>query len=140
MRSVKDAWVLLVDDDLHSREGLKLFLMLDGYRVRAASDAWQAIRAVKEGGFDLAIIDLDLPPFRGLEITGWDLTRIVRGYQPDLAIIVIGAEDGPAVRREAAAAGVALFLEKPISPVRVRAIARQFRPWSPSTTGVPIPA
>jgi len=132
--------VLLVDDDLHSREGLKLFLMLDGYRVRAAGDAWQAIRAVKEGSLDLAIIDLDLPPFRGIEITGWDLARIVRAYQPDLAIIVVGAEDGADVRRQAAAAGVTLFLEKPISPVRIRAIVRQLRPWPPSTNEMPIPA
>ena len=140
MRRVKDAWVLLVDDDLHSREGLKLFLMLDGYRVRAVGDAWQAIRAVKEGSLDLAIIDLDLPPFRGVEITGWDLARIVRAYQPDLAIIVVGAEDGADVRRQAAAAGVTLFLEKPISPVRIRAIVRQLRPWPPSTNEMPIPA
>jgi len=33
-----------------------------------------------------------------------------------------------------------LFLEKPISPVRIRAIVRQLRPWPPSTNEMPIPA
>jgi DNA-binding response OmpR family regulator len=119
--------ILLVDDDLHSREGLKMFLMLDGYHVRAAGDAWQAIRALKERRFDLAIIDLDLPPFRDVEITGWDMARIVRAYQPSITVIVVGAEDGAEARSQATAAGVTLFLEKPVSPARVKAIIRQWR-------------
>lgn len=119
--------ILLVDDDLHSREGLKLSLRAEGYQVEVAANLWETIRLIKGGSFDVAIIDLDLPPLRGLEVNGWDLARIVRAYQPGIAIIVIGAEDGPEIRRQAAVEGVAHFLEKPISLTRIKAMVRHLR-------------
>jgi two-component system response regulator ResD len=136
----REVTILLVDDDLHSREGLKMFLMLDGYHVRAVGDAWQAIRALKESCFDLAIIDLDLPPFRDVEITGWDMARIVRAYQPSITVIVVGAEDGPEARSQAAAAGVTLFLEKPVSPAGIKGIIRQVRAGRSAKTEAATPA
>jgi two-component system response regulator YesN len=128
MPTVDETGILLVDDDPNSREGLKLSLRAEGYRVRTAVDLWDMIRTIKAGRFDIAIIDLDLPPLRGLEVTGWDLARIVRAYHPGIAIIVIGAEDAPEVRSEAVEVGIAAFLVKPISPARIKEMVRQLRP------------
>jgi DNA-binding response OmpR family regulator len=135
-----EGMILLVDDDLNSREGLKLSLILDGYRVHAVGDTWQTIRSLKELRFDLAIIDLDLPPFQDVEITGWDLARIVRAYQHNITVIVVGADDGSEARSQAAAAGVALFLEKPVSPARVKAVIRQLRACGCTKTEAATPA
>ncbi len=120
--------VLLVEDDLHSREGMRHSLRAEGYRVEVAADLWEMSRLIKGGSFDVAIIDLDFLPLSGLEVSGWELTRIVRAHQPGIAIIVIGAEDGPEIRRQAAAEGVAHFLEKPISLARIKAMVRHL--WS----------
>jgi CheY-like chemotaxis protein len=52
--------------------------------VEAVSDGWQAYRKIKEGFFDLAIVDLELPPVLGVAMTGWDLVRILRAYFPGI--------------------------------------------------------
>ncbi len=52
--------ILLVEDDQHSRNGLQASLRAEGHGVEAVSDGWQGFRKIKEGIFDLAIVDLDL--------------------------------------------------------------------------------
>lgn len=122
--------ILVVDDDLHSREGLRDSLLTEGYRVEAAADGWQAIRKVKESLFDIAIIDLDLPPVHGVSMNGWDLARIVRAYHPGISIIVVSAEEGNAARAQAEQLKVSEFLEKPISPARLKVIVKNLDPSS----------
>jgi CheY-like chemotaxis protein len=116
--------ILVVDDDLHSREGLRDSLRGEGYRVETAADGWQAIRQVKEGHFDIAIIDLDLPPVHGLAMTGWDLARILRAYIPAIFIIVVSAEEMSAVKAQVQQLRVSEFLEKPISPSQLKSIVK----------------
>ena len=116
--------ILVVDDDLHSREGLRASLQGEGYRVEAAADSWQAIKEIKERRFDIAIIDLDLPPVHGVTVSGWDLARIFRAYHPAISIIVVSAEDRDAVRAEVERLKVSEFLEKPINPAQLKMIVR----------------
>ena len=116
--------ILVVDDDLHSREGLRVSLQGEGYRVETAADSWQAIKIIKERPFDIAIVDLDLPPVHGVSVNGWDLARIFRAYHPAISIIVVSAEDRNAVRAEAERLKVSEFLEKPINPTQLKAIVR----------------
>jgi DNA-binding response OmpR family regulator len=116
--------ILVVDDDRHSREGLRDSLLSEGYRVETAPDSWQAIRKIKEADYDVAIIDLDLPAVHGVVVTGWDLARIFPAYSPGISIILISAEVEKTQRSRAGQLGVSEFLEKPISPTRLRAIVR----------------
>lgn len=120
--------ILVVDDDLHSREGLRDWLRTEGYKVDTAADAWQAIKKVKESRFDIAIIDLDLPPIHGVSMNGWDLARIFRAYNPAIRLIVVSAEEADVVRAEAEQMQVSLFLEKPISPARLKLMVRTLDP------------
>lgn len=120
--------ILVVDDDLHSREGLRDSLRTEGFRVETAADAWEAIRKVKEARFDIAIIDLDLPPVHGVSMNGWDLARIFRAYNPAIRLIVVSAEEADVVRAEAEQMRVWQFLEKPISPARLKTIVKGLDP------------
>ncbi len=120
--------ILVVDDDLHSREGLRDTLLGEGYRVETSADSWQAIRKIKECPFDIAIIDLDLPDVHGVAVTGWDLARIFRAYHPAISLIVIGAEEGRAVRAQAEQLRISEFLMKPINPPQLKAIVRTLEP------------
>ncbi len=117
-----------MDDDLHSREGLRDTLLSEGYRVDSSADSWQAIRKIKECPFDIAIIDLDLPDVHGVAVTGWDLVRIFRAYHPAISLIVIGAEDGKAMRAQAEQLRISEFLVKPISPSQLKGIVRTLEP------------
>jgi len=112
--------ILVVDDDRSSREGLRGALAHDGHRVEAAADAWQALARIRHERFRLAILDLDLPPVHGLDLGGWDLVRIARGYQPGIPLILLSAEDDPGVLREARALGVGGVLAKPIGLGQLR--------------------
>jgi CheY-like chemotaxis protein len=92
--------------------------------VETAADSWQAIKIIKEHPFDIAIVDLDLPPVHGVSVNGWDLARIFRAYHPAISIIVVSAEDRSAVKAEAERLGVSEFLEKPINPTQLKMIVR----------------
>jgi CheY-like chemotaxis protein len=98
--------------------------------VETAADSWQAIKKIKERRFDVAILDLDLPPVHGVTVSGWDLARIFRAYHPGISIIIISAEDRDAVRAEAERLRVSEFLEKPINPTQLKVILRTLQALS----------
>jgi CheY-like chemotaxis protein len=57
--------------------------------VETPADSWQAIRKVRESSYDVAVIDLDLPPVHGVAVTPWDLGRIFRAYNPAISIVYV---------------------------------------------------
>jgi CheY-like chemotaxis protein len=107
--------VLVVDDDRPSREGLSAALLHEGHAVDTAADAWQAMMRLRAQRFDIAVVDLDLPSVHGVDLGGWDVVRIARGYQPGIAVIVLSADEDPTTGREALALKVSGILGKPIS-------------------------
>lgn len=116
--------ILVVDDDRHCRDGLRDSLLGAGYCVETAANTWEAINKVKERLFEIAIIDLDLPPVVGAAMNGWELVHIFRTLHPAIAVILVGAEEDTQVRARAAQLEVSEFLEKPISPARLKMIMR----------------
>jgi DNA-binding NtrC family response regulator len=117
--------ILLVDDEPHSREGLRDALAREGHRVETAPDGWQSIRKIKEGRFQVALINLDLAPYQGVPLTGWDLIRIFRLYDPELAVILMAADAWRAGRPRAEELGVAEVLEKPINLAELKRLVRE---------------
>jgi CheY-like chemotaxis protein len=120
--------LLLVDPYGTSREGLGAALRGGGSAVETAAGSSEAIGKVSDGEFDLAIIDLDLPPAHGIAEDGWDLVRILRAAAPTLLMVLIAAECHPDTQAEALRHGAARLLEKPISPRELRSIVRGLRP------------
>jgi CheY-like chemotaxis protein len=116
--------ILVVDDDRHCRDGLRDSLLGAGYSVETAADSREAIEKVKARIFEVAIIDLDLPPVLGIATSGWELVRIFRDFNPAITVIVVGAEEDKQVKARAAQLKVSEFLEKPISPARLKTIVR----------------
>ena len=113
--------ILVVEDEPHSREGLRDLLAGCGYLVETAADVPQAIRQVNEHRFAGAIIDLHLPPVHEVTVTGWDIADICRTFTPDIAVLFVSAEGGAEVRDRAERLGHAAFLEKPIDSARLTA-------------------
>ncbi len=116
--------ILVVDDDLHSREGLREWLRSDGHTVVTAADGWHALGIIREHRFEIAIIDLDLPAVYGISINGWDLARIFRAYDADIGIVVVSAEDEEMMKAQARQFPVTACLEKPVSPARLKDIVK----------------
>jgi CheY-like chemotaxis protein len=120
--------ILVVEDDPHSREGLRGLLSVGGYWVDTAADGWQAIERIKDGSFQLALVDLDLPVVHGVAVDGWDLVRILRAFHPDITIIVVSAQMGPAIESRARVLKVSCLLEKPLDPATLWATLRRLDP------------
>jgi DNA-binding response OmpR family regulator len=64
-------WILVVEDDPNVRGALVDCLEVLGLRVTAAEDGDAALRRIREGSFDLILLDLQLPVRSGLEVLAW---------------------------------------------------------------------
>lgn len=125
------ARVLIVDSYSHSREGLRSSLLVAGCEVEAVMVSFEAIRVLKDGRFDLAVIDLDLPRAHELAMTGWDLARIFRAFDAGLGLILVAAEWSRDAGALADRLERARLLVKPINPKELRSIV-------PSLLAVPL--
>jgi diguanylate cyclase (GGDEF)-like protein len=81
--------ILLADDDHPLRETLQEFLAGQGYAVTAAADGYEAMAAMKAQEFALALLDLMLPGYSGLEI----LSRL-KAHTPDTEVILFTGHAG----------------------------------------------
>ena len=113
--------ILIIEDYFNSRQGLKLSLLAEGYRVEAVQDGLQAIKTVLERRFAVAIVDINLPNILDVPISGWDLVRIFRSIDPTMAIIVVSGEDGLESR---ARQSDVTFLRKPIMPSQLKSMIK----------------
>ena len=110
--------LLLVDDCDQNTTMFALLLERQGYTVKAVSTGEEALAAVHAGGFDLVLLDLNLPGMNGAQVLAqlklhplWrNLPVIVLSGTADadsfLRCIEMGAED---------------YLPKPFNPVLLRA-------------------
>jgi len=102
--------VLLVDDDDRVRELVRVTLELEGYTVREAASAEEAMQAIEERTPDLVLLDVMMP-----HVGGWETLRRIQERHGTGAIPVVmfsGKVDEEAQRR-AAASGARGFVGKP---------------------------
>jgi len=60
--------VLVVDDEPGMRDTLMAILERHGYRVSSASDGATAVAAVREGAFDVVVMDVRMPGRDGVSV------------------------------------------------------------------------
>ncbi len=60
--------ILIVDDEPLIVKGLRFSLEQDGYMIDAAYDGEEALAKVKEGEFDLILLDVMLPKLDGMQV------------------------------------------------------------------------
>lgn len=76
--------ILIIDDDDDFRQGLADFLQSEGYLVREAADGQEGYESVMTSKPDLAIIDIAMPKYTGLE-----LIEMIRKHNEHLPIMII---------------------------------------------------
>ncbi|WP_349655742.1 ATP-binding protein [Xanthomonas sp. 10-10] len=102
--------ILLVEDDPTVAEVISGLLIGRGHRVVHAAHGLAALSEAVDGGFDIALLDLDLPGLDGFALA-LQLRRLGHGF-PLLA--VTARADGDA-ERQARSAGFDGFLRKPVT-------------------------
>lgn len=113
------ARILVVDDHEDSRVVTRLVLEHAGYVVDEAASAGEGLALAISRAPDLAIVDIVLPGYDGLE-----LSRRLRAHPRTCAtrIIAITALAKPTLAHDASLAGCDGFLMKPISISTLRAL------------------
>ena len=116
--------VLIVEDDMHIADLLRLHLRDEGYLVAHAADGTSGLRLLQEGGWHALVLDLMLPGIDGLELCR--RTRAMTRYTP---IIIISARASEVHRILGLELGADDYLAKPFSVLelvaRVRALIRR---------------
>jgi DNA-binding NtrC family response regulator len=115
--------ILIADDDPGIRTALRATLEAEHYQVTSASDGRVAIEAILHGGVDLAILDLSMPYFDGLEVL--KELRILCGPERMPRALILTAYGSVTAAVESARRGAVDFLSKPISPEQVRTAVRR---------------
>ncbi len=104
--------VLVADDDPILREFAVVHLATPTVEVEVAEDGVVALDKLKAGGFDIALVDLDMPRMDGFELIRHVRADPVMQHLP--LVVVTGREDMVAVDR-AYAEGATSFVVKPIN-------------------------
>ena len=66
--SKKNLRILLVEDEEHLLELIRLNLEMEGYTVTAVNDGKKAIKAFKQERFNLIVLDVMLPELDGFKV------------------------------------------------------------------------
>lgn len=116
--------ILIVDDEPTVRVFFEQMLSEDGYYVVAVGTVRQALRAIADRPFELALVDLSLPDGDGLE-----LVRQMRAELPYLKILATSGFLVGTMPEVAMAAGATGTLSKPTTGSELRyAVFRLLEP------------
>ena len=104
-----DVRVLVVDDDPINLKLTTKLLANSGYTFETALNGFEAIEKVKQGGYDIVLMDMQMPVMDGLEST----IRI-RELEIDIPVIALTANAFEADRQSCFESGMNDYLSKPL--------------------------
>ncbi|MCS7124755.1 MAG: response regulator [Candidatus Bathyarchaeota archaeon] len=117
---VKNARILIVDDDENIRKVLSMILEDEGYSVDQAETAKQAIEKTKKNFYNIALIDIRLPDMEGIEL----LTKM-RDTVPRMRKIIITGYPTLQNAIEAVNRGADAYILKPFDVNKVLATIKE---------------
>ncbi|WP_432353853.1 response regulator transcription factor [Sporosarcina sp. A2] len=119
--------LLVVDDDPHIRELMKIFLSKEGFSIVEATDGEEALSVLETEKIDLIILDIMMP-----NMDGWAFCQEVRTYYSDsLPVLMVTAKGETAQKVKGFDLGADDYLVKPFAPAelmaRVRALLKRYK-------------
>lgn len=102
--------ILLVEDEEHLLEAIKLNLEMEGYRVSTATDGRKALKIFKEERFNLVILDVMIP-----EIDGFQVAETIRLQNNEIPIMFLTAKSSSEDRVTGLKKGADDYLVKPFN-------------------------
>jgi DNA-binding response OmpR family regulator len=131
---MKQARILVVEDEEAIAEGLLLNLSRKGYASELARDGAEALRRAREGGWDLILLDVRLP-----EVEGFEVVRRLREGGDLTPILMLTARDQPDDKVYGLKLGADDYLVKPFDLgellARVESLLRR-RAWTNGSAGI----
>lgn len=123
--------ILVVDDDAHIRELIRLYLADEGFDVIEKSNGEAALVYAENHAVDLVILDIMMP-----KMDGWALCRELRELG-DIPILMLTSKGEAQDKIKGFKLGTDDYLVKPFDPMelvlRVRALLKRYRISAAST-------
>jgi two-component system response regulator HydG len=106
---MKKEHILIVDDDRAHRTMLRTLLGGWGYAVSEADDGGAAVAAVREGPFDLILMDI-----RMIKVSGLEALAEIKAFNPAIPVILMTAYASVETAVSALKKGAYDYLTKPL--------------------------
>jgi DNA-binding NtrC family response regulator len=112
--------MLIVDDEFSVRDSLCRWFRREGFQVTGAESAAEALKAIREHPYEVALIDIKMPGMDGLE-----LQDHVRRIDPRTAVIIITGFASVDTAVRALKHGAFDYVTKPVDPDELTHLVRR---------------
>ncbi len=115
--------VLVVDDDARLREFMRVNLEMEGYSVREAASADEALEAIEDQAPELVLLDVVMPG-----VDGWQMLQRMQERHGSIPVIMFSGQVDANSASEAEERGARAFVGKPFDPQQLIERAKQLVP------------
>jgi len=119
------AKILIVDDDAHIRELVRLLLDHEGFQIYEATDGVEALTLLESVQVDMVILDIMMP-----NMDGWELCQELREFY-DFPLLMLTAKRETSQKLKGFEMGTDDYLVKPFEPLelvaRVKALLKRYQ-------------
>ena len=112
--------ILVIDDEENFLSLVSKVLGKEGYDVKTAADATQALKQLEEEPFDLALVDIRMHP-----MDGFSLLEQIKSRQPDAKVIMLTAYPDDKTQTLALLKGAIAYLVKPVDIDELKETVRE---------------
>jgi DNA-binding NtrC family response regulator len=103
--------ILIVDDELVVRDSLGKWFTSEGYTARPVGSGREALEAIQQAEYDIALIDIKMPGMDGME-----LQARLREADADLTVIIMTGYSSVETAVQALKLGAYDYITKPVDP------------------------
>jgi|HubBroStandDraft_1064217.scaffolds.fasta_scaffold00142_2 two-component system sensor histidine kinase/response regulator len=114
IRPARPLQVLLAEDNVINQKLVRAILVSAGHRVDIATNGAAAVEAVRNGGYDVVLMDVHMPVLDGAQATAQ--IRALPTPQSRTTVIALTAHAMVGAKEVYLAAGMDDYLTKPINP------------------------
>jgi two-component system alkaline phosphatase synthesis response regulator PhoP len=108
--------ILIIEDEESVLMALEIDLKIEGYQVSSAKDGVTGLNMVKEGTYDLVILDIMLP-----EMSGFEVCKQLRQSGITIPVLMLTAKSQEIDKVLGLELGADDYVTKPFSPRELRA-------------------
>jgi DNA-binding NtrC family response regulator len=103
--------ILIVDDELVVRDSLGKWFTSEGYTARPVASGREALEAIQQTDFDIALLDIKMPGMDGME-----LQARLHDADPDLSVVIMTGYASVDTAVQALKRGAYDYITKPVDP------------------------
>ncbi|MFQ5736849.1 MAG: HD domain-containing phosphohydrolase [Thermodesulfobacteriota bacterium] len=119
-RTIEQIKVMFIDDDDYVRDAISELLGLKGWVVDAYGDAEEALVALKGGGYDVVLADINMPGLNGM-----NFLLLAREQAPQVPVVMVTGYPSIDLAVEAMKIGAVDFIAKPFKMEELEIVVRK---------------